>query len=314
MANIKEQSIFSKYDTIENRVTAALLQILSRGGEKLINFLLDEKSESLPSNEILVMTQDASAKKRASSVPDGRISSGFSFDIIIESKIAELNCAAGLHDMSQLISHRTELQNSTKEKKILVYVTTDTTKPNCFNPGELWYNWTTIYKLIDEYVVEEHDEILEFLIEQFKLLLEELKLLDFSDTRVIIVGGSWAEPIAEKYGFYACQNHRSFKPAKYMAFAYKNKIRNLFEIMSGPHNDIDLRTYPDIDQAYLPEYEPGYNGEPRQVFLLKKTNTNDLNIVNDATDINGKPCAFVRGQTYTTKDKILTASKTSELK
>ena len=311
MPNIKEQSIFSKYDTKENRVTAALLQILSRGGENLINFLLDEQSESLPSNDILVITQDASAKKESASVPDGRISSGFSFDIIIESKIAKLNCSVGQHDMTQLISHRAELQKSLKEKKILLYVTTDTTKPACFNPGELWYNWTTIYKLIDEYVVEENDEILEFLIEQFKLLLEELKLLDFSATRVIIVGGSWAEPIAEKYGFYACQNHRSFKPAKYMAFAYKNQIRILFEIKSGPIDDVDLRSRNDIG-TYLKDKEPTYSGKLCQFYKL--TEVQRLSIVNDATDKNGKPCAFVQRQVYTDYDKIISASKTSELK
>ena len=56
--SITNQSIFGHYKSEENMVTAALLHILKLGGEELINFILDARTQTLPSSEIAVLSQD----------------------------------------------------------------------------------------------------------------------------------------------------------------------------------------------------------------------------------------------------------------
>lgn len=129
---------------------------------------------------------------------------------------------------------------------------------------------------------------------------------------MIVVGGSFGEDVALKYGFYACQNNRFFRKAKYMAFAYDNRIKYLFEIENGTSkNNVDLSTESRIPSAYFQEKEPHYNHELRELFWLKKEA--DLDIVNDTIDRRGRRTAFVQRQVYTTYDKIIEAKLTSEL-
>ena len=144
------------------------------------------------------------------------------------------------------------------------------------------------------------------------MLLNNLNLYDEWEKRVIVVGGSFGEDVALKYGFYACQNNRFFRKAKYMAFAYDNRIKYLFEIENGiSKNDVDLTKESKIPQAYFQEKEPHYNQELRELFWLKKVA--ELDIVNDTIDRRGRRTAFVQRQVYTTYDKITSAKKTSEL-
>ena len=81
--SITNQSIFVHYKSEENMVTAALLHILKLGGEELINFILDARTQTLPSSEIAVLSQ----VKGNGSVPDALLTANYSFKLIIESKI-----------------------------------------------------------------------------------------------------------------------------------------------------------------------------------------------------------------------------------
>ena len=130
---------------------------------------------------------------------------------------------------------------------------------------------------------------------------------------VIIVGGHFSENVALNYGFYACQPNRKFRPSKYLAFYHQNRIKYLFEIIGNVKESVDIQKEPSVQKAYFSDFEPNYKPEPRKFFKLKLHTTFKKEIKNDKTDKNGKPTAFVQGQTYTTFDKITKASKTSDL-
>ena len=87
MGKIENHSVFGRYSQTENKVTAALLQILKVGGtdftEKFMNQILDDSDMSFPTSEIRVSTQ----KKENENVYDGLLECDFSFRVLIESKI-----------------------------------------------------------------------------------------------------------------------------------------------------------------------------------------------------------------------------------
>jgi hypothetical protein len=61
MGKIENHSVFGRYSQTENKVTAALLQILKVGGtdftEKFMNQILDDSDMLFPTSEIRVSTQ-----------------------------------------------------------------------------------------------------------------------------------------------------------------------------------------------------------------------------------------------------------------
>ena len=69
--NIEDLSVFREYKQVENRVTAALLQIFKVGGEPLMRDVLSEIGIKLPSSEIEIFSQH----KEPESIPDGYLES-----------------------------------------------------------------------------------------------------------------------------------------------------------------------------------------------------------------------------------------------
>ena len=302
--SITNQSIFGHYKSEENMVTAALLHILKLGGEELINFILDARTQTLPSSEIAVLSQ----VKGNGSVPDALLTANYSFKLIIESKIT-----TGQLNQAQYQSHLSQCTSPTDR---LIYITPHKTRPAMLDNKVLWYGWREMINLLEEYSPLGNNPILEFLINQFHILLENLNVCDFITDRVIVVGGNWGEDIALKYGLYICQNHRFNLDAKYIAFACKNRIKYVFEIIGMPQNDVDLSQDPQIAATdYLTACEPNYvNTDLRQVFQLKLLRELKPAIVNDTVDKNGRRCAFIRRQTYTTLEKLTSARHTSDLR
>ena len=317
--SISNQAIFGEYKNQEDKVTAALLQVLHYGGHRIVCSVFDDID--LPSNDINVSPQVAEEKSR----PDGVVSCDCKFKIYIESKIV-CNALGGDHGREQLEANKK--LSSPNNAQWMIYITPDTTIPQELEtvPEIIWTNWQTIVERLKGY--ETHDKLVKFLIEQFCLFVDHIVFqkrgaisasgVSFSDPeadkdqRVIIVGGAWGEEVALKYCFYACQNGRFFLPAKYIAFYHKNRIQNLFEIEEGPTDDVIL-TCDIVGDDYLNDKEPNYDGKPRKYFKLKHRKTFDPVIVNDTLDKNGKKCAFTYNQRYTTYDAIMKAKKTSEL-
>ncbi|MBP7152304.1 MAG: hypothetical protein KBA43_06535 [Paludibacteraceae bacterium] len=102
--------------------------------------------------------------------------------------------------------------------------------------------------------------------------MDNLNLLcytwDLNNENIIIVVGSWAEGVALNYNYYICQNKRSFKSTRYLAFYNNNQIRHVFEIAKAPEDDINLSLRPEF-ATYITQVEPSYSGDLRKVFTLK---------------------------------------------
>ena len=135
---------------------------------------------------------------------------------------------------------------------------------------------------------------------------------DENTNQVLIVAGNWAYPIAQKYGIYECQNNRSFRSSKYIAFYDDGKIQELFEIVGRPYDNATSSNTPEILKMSLDI--PNYNGNSlRRCFKLKSLGKIGP-VVNDSKSKSGKNVPFTYGQPrYTTVDLIRKAKLTSEL-
>lgn len=324
MSKIPEISVFGEYKNPEDRVTAALLHILNRGGHDLVSQVFDDLD--LPTNEVQVIPQSVQSLSR----PDGEICCQCNYRIFIESKIVP-----GSINTKQLAAHC--CLSKPAQCQYLIYLTPDNVRPAILPSFVFWFSWEDIIAKLLSSVVE--DVILKFLIEQFILLvkhlvydkcvrkyredknLEDKKSGDDtceepSNDDTVIVGGSWGKRIAQKYGFYTCQAGRYFRNVKYLAFYTGGKIEDVYEIAATPQDYVDIKS---ISPAYIgPKYfvdeEPYYNpADVRKFFKLRHVLTKSPAIINDKKDKNGNPCPFLRKQVYTSFARISKAKFTSDL-
>lgn len=247
--------------------------------------------------------------KDVHSIPDGLISCNYAFKIYIESKLSKYIDTVQLENHKKLIAEDRDGNNK------LIYITKHVTRPTELSEEILWTNWSDLLRFLKAYEPEEPNVILDYLIEQFDLLVTSLDLYDDSDNRVVIVGGRWGEPVALEYGFYACQANRYFKKAKYLAFYYDQRIKYLFEIVGEKKENVNIRELKDdVPEEYFRKKEPHYQPGKRTFFKVKKVHEFTPVIENDTMSRTGRRVAFTQGQTYTTYDKIMNAKKTSELR
>lgn len=306
MANILQTSIFGNYRKKEDVATDALLHILQYGGTDLIEIVFRAIGIVFKP-----LTYSISTQVRSNAVVlDGLIEADYNFKLIIECKI---NSAA--FRKVQLYNH---IANAMTTKSQLLYLTHDHTRPNYLKqyPKILWTNWDAILATIDNYAQVNEDKVLIYLAHHLDLFVNSYNNIR-NNYDVVIVGGSNGEDIAQTYKFYICQAGRYFHPSiKYIAFYHANRIKEIFEIDKIVGEYENLNNIPEIASTnYLISKDPNYDGSPRKVFLLKDiANKNNLNIINNTVDKNGKPCAFVQRQCYTTYSKIMSAKKTSDLK
>ena len=348
---IDQYSIFGEYKQPENRVTCALLHIINYCGSELIDKLIEAfggdtiNSQPMVATQMLLRDNNQVLKDKEGKdcCADGVIASNYNYKIYVESKIT---CNSVREE--QLKAYRKVVAMNSNE--YLLYITPDAEKPSPLDERDYWMNWNEINNLLNEHAKLNDDKLLNFLVEQFHLLtlnlvdnkrsktrsnkeksdLEEfakrkLKNLpvDFDsirerDEQVLIVGGRWGEKIAVLFDFYACQPGRYFFPAKYLAFYYDNRIKFLFQIIEEPTDVTDL-SEPSlgIDNNYFAQYDTNYmqsNDKARELFKLRLVKIFDgEGIINDNKDKNGRPCAFVQRQRYTTIMKIVNVKFTSQL-
>lgn len=320
MSKIENHSVFGNYSKTEDKVTAALLQILKVGGTEFIsNFIGKIDDIEFPSNEINIVTQT----KENHNVYDGLLECDFSFRVFIESKIK--NKSVNEKQLDGLIENAKSAPNS-----YIIYITTDNEPPKelkqKFKEVEqlFWLNWAGVMEILKDEEIRPKSEILPFLINEFEKLIDYLKLIDTPENRVQIAAGSRAEPIAKNYHFYACQNNRGRKESGYLAF-YRNKaIKTLF-IIDKVENDKDLREIAknnDEVRQYLDEKEPNYQGDKRQFYKLREVTVKDLEslkieevpVINIVHETRGRGKAYTMGAfRYTTIDKFIKAKTTEEL-
>lgn len=308
--NIDSISIFGDYNQLENRVTAAFLHICKEGGEELVRFILGELNIPMPINEILIESQ----VKGDDSIPDGRLSSNFKFDIYIESKLGS-GSLKDLGNQEQLNKHR----KIAKEKNAkLLYLTNDDNKPEILE-GVAWANWKTLLIILSDYLQKSEPSnrhLVEYLIMNFNILLANNVILEdtwsLDDNKVIIVAGSWAEGIALSHNQYICQNKRYFRPSSYIAFYNESQIRHLFKISQPPKDDVSVDDIQYLNEDDKEFDESGKEKKKRQFMLEDPQSIGP--VINDKLDKNGVLCPYTYGQPrYTTLEKIKNASRTSQL-
>lgn len=306
---IEDQAVFGCYSQNENKVTLALLKILERAkGDSLLRNLIElADGEDLPDNQILLESQVTDTAEH--SIPDGKISCQYAFQYFIESKLSEDIPA------KQLQQHLETVRKTPNAH--LIYITQHSQRPKELKEHNevLWTNWTKVTKCLRSYEDDNNDPVLKYLIEQFELFVRSNNVYDDSENRVLIVGGNFAEDVALKYNFYACQANRSFRNTGYIAFLRKKKISYLFKIVGEVKNSVNLREDPEIvPPSYFDEVELDYQGTPHKLFKLERVETFVGPIIDDSVDKNGKHCAFVQRQGYTTYDQFMDAKVTSDLR
>lgn len=300
MAKIQDKSIFGEYKQPENRVTAAFLHVLKIGKDRLICYLFKDKIINFPDSNIDIQTQI----KNDSGVNDGTISCGFAFNIKIESKLTdEIN-------VEQLNRYLDDLAPNSN----LVYlVKTDKCQELKRVP---YFTWTELDRMLEAYLNEfEVGEVEEYLIDQFRMMLENLGLVDKYKDRVIVVAGTFGAKIAAEYNIYACQNHRFFKKAKFIAFYSNKEIASMYEIDNNyPKNDVYLRDEGVSDQ-FFKEYGKWYRETDKlEVFKLKGENLlSDKVIKHETKNSNNRIGAYTQKQRYVSYPSIMKATTTDEL-
>ncbi len=159
--NIEDLSIFGLYSQKENKVTAALLQVLEFGGASLLRSILNDLGGNLVCNSIKSI-ESQPAKEETGSIPDGKIICD-NFTLFIESK---LGC--GISD-NQLKGHVKLLRN---KQNHLVYITNNPVRPEVLPKEVLWTNWDVIVCCMENF--QTSNEILKFLFSQFEKLIHSL--------------------------------------------------------------------------------------------------------------------------------------------
>lgn len=298
MAKIQDASMFGVYDKKENRITAAFLHILRIGGERLICYIFKDKIANFPDSSIDIQTQI----KGDSGVNDGCISCGFAFNIKIESKLTDnINT-------DQLNRYVEEISNS---NSTLVYLVKSDRCSQELNKVKVpYFTWTELDGMLDAYLNEfEVGELEGYLIDQFRILLENLELVDKYKDRVIVVAGTFGAKIAEEYHFYACQNYRYFKKAKYIAFYSNKRILSMYEIENGyPQNDVCLQDE-NIPESFFNEYGKWYRKtDKHEVFKLKSEN-----LLSGKEIKHGGVGAFTQKHRYISYKSMQDATTTADL-
>lgn len=306
---IEDQAVFGCYSQNENKVTLALLKILERAkGDSLLRNLIElADGEDLPDNQILLESQVTDTAEH--SIPDGKISCQYAFQYFIESKLSEDIPA------KQLQQHLETVRKTPNAH--LIYITQHSQRPKELmeHKDVLWTNWTKVTECLRDYEDDNNDPVLKYLIEQFELFVRSNNVYDDSENRVLIVGGNFAESVALNYNFYACQANRSFRNTGYIAFLRKKKISYLFKVVGEVKDAVNLREEPSIvPPSYFDEVEPDYQGTPHKLFKLERVETFVDPIIDDSVDKNGKHCAFVQRQGYTTLEQFKNAKLTSDLR
>lgn len=307
MPKIDELSIFGEYGQPENRLTVALLQVLKVGSEPLIRHFAERLGFDIPSSEIAIYSQ----VKAEGCTPDGLLESRFTFSIVIESKLKRN--AIRRKQFEALVSDRA----SRAPNAVLLYLTPDESAPEeLVDSPCVWANWKSVRDAFDTFLDKpelEDRELLGFLIDQFSTFAGNLGVLETTwepdDSRVLVVPAKHARGEARRFQVYACQNRRSFKPLKWIAFYAQGEIDTIAEVIAAPEDDVVLTERAEFAELAEVVRDPT---NPRRVLRLSKVR-NIGPIKNDLTDRNGKPAAWVQKQRYTTIDRIEKAKVTSEL-
>ena len=142
MSKIESHSVFGHYSQTENRVTAALLQILKMGGTEFIGKVISELDDiEFPSSEINIVTQE----KENKNVYDGLLECNFSFRVLVESKIKQETI--NVRQLEGLID------NAKNPNDYILFISPENKKPeilNSYSNKIYWANWKGILGILKD--------------------------------------------------------------------------------------------------------------------------------------------------------------------
>jgi hypothetical protein len=281
--------------------------------------------------------QPASMRQKYHSVPDAKISGDFK--ILIETKLQQ-----NAVDEGHIKRHQEQLGN--RKNAYLVILTPDPACPGVVekisrkDPRVVWCSFNQINNIINDFfengseVISEKDA---FLLKNFQMFLDHENLL--SQPEVLIVPARFAWSHYLKTSSYVCQPNRTFQKTKYIAFYNEGKIMKKvpeilkpvnevifeeegnFEVLSGDWSQSDEEEFGEKMKEVVKESICSGShkaGASYKVLLLtgpeeERTISIDNEIPNDSVDKNGAPTAFVQRQRYTSREKLMRATKTSDL-
>lgn len=198
-----------------------------------------------------------------------------------------------------------------REKALLFYITIEDTEPAELQQyGDIcWTNWNKILEDLKTYKARFNSEVINYLVEQFEILLEDLVFsqndMTEPEDRVLIVPGSLAESMALHFSFYKCQYGRTFRPCKYIAFYLNKRISHVYEIGRGYEQYQTLEDIKDFDFGMYV-----FDNDDRQPHTFMRL-VNHKALAHDI--VHNHPNAFTQNQRYTTIDKLLNAKTTDDL-
>jgi hypothetical protein len=127
--------------------------------------------------------------------------------------------------------------------------------------------------------------------------------------QVLIVAGARGYKLAQKHEIYRCQNQRTFRSSRYIAFYDEGKIEEVFEIIETPLDNCTPE-----NNEMLQKSQSEYPIDDKVRFFKLKSLRKLGPIMNDSVGKNGKSVPFTYGQArYSTFELLTKAKVTSEL-
>lgn len=317
-----DDSIFSRYKTGENRVTASIMAVLSSLPTKHTYSLL---LKLIQDSEFELLSFINQPHTDGHSVPDAEICC--STRILIETKTSR----NAVRD-DQLIKHMEYLNKNADAyaKKYLLYLTPDSVKPSLIagiaNQQLVWASFNDFNQAINDLLGDNSIVISEretFLMKELqKMLLNEGLLGYQKDTVVVAARNAWSE--YQELGAYIYQKDRSFQKVKYIAFYSNGEIKKdvpeiineypLVEFQRGIHSEAIVNSIVEraLDAGIRAE------GDVYNIFALSAPNDNKTrhlktDIRNDLTADSRRGIAFTQSQRYVYINDLLKAETTSDL-
>lgn len=325
-------SIFSTYNTTENRVTSTILAVFEKLNSstvtRILQVFLEDSTIELIEYENQVKSHD--------SVPDGRIKG--LFDYVIETKVVPNKI-----DKKQIKNHCKFLKYDFSR---LLVLTPDPDYPKTLKELDSEYTDKIIWGNFDK-IIEGINSVIQesiLLLDREKFLLSELKEFiinqqliaeDYSQ-KVLIVPAGRAWGFYEKYSIYRCQANRTFQQSSYLGFYADKQIKDFFPKILGYIDNLNIQK-DDLDSIKITVVNKGnkqeiknriieiknrlnpgdWNENFKFIVLTEKDNCetfkSDNPIANDKTSYSDKATAFVQKQTYLNLENLKGKKYTSEL-
>lgn len=335
-----QTSLFSTYNTGENRVTASTLAVFERLPLEVVSTLLQKAGDVSDDLESVYFENQVVGPD---SVPDAVIRGDFRW--FFETKTTRGCYESEGHSRMQLRKHLRLLRSGANA--MLFVLTPDLVEPTwirerdfCAGDAQVsdrvvWISFRSLADTILERVSSssvQSSEIERFLLRELAALYENEGLLSADDTVVVAAGkGAWRE--YQEASVYVCQPGRSFREGvNYWAFYSSGRIQPLVpKVVGGVYSSVlfseetadscDRCGDVEVAEAIRKLLQVGHRhvGDVLDLRILSRPDSMDTirlsqPIENDSRSQTGRRTAWVQGQRYVSSVALRASPRlTSEL-